>query len=304
MLKKIEAPNLTEALRRARVAAGPRAVVLRASRLADRGVVVLEVATEPGGDDLERRLARRGVKAARRRRLLEGLLEQPGPLARERALARRLEELMTAPRASLSPGAQETPRCLALVGPTGVGKTTTIAKLAARAQLQRRQRVGLVTLDLYRVAAVDQLRAYAELLGVPLEVASTPDELRSALRRLERCDLVMIDTAGRSPTDARRLAELGSILEAAPEAQAWLVLAATTRLRELRDAVSRFAPCAPSGLVLTKLDEAVVAGDVLELISRCRLPLRLLSAGQEVPDDLEEATPARMASWVLQGTAA
>ena len=304
MIRTFEAPSLTEALERARAVAGPRAVVIDVARSAAgpgrRARVVLRVAAEPGADGLEQRLRGRGLSRARRRALLDGVAERPGPAAREALVRERVVALVPVARE-----VQPLPRVLAVVGPTGVGKTTTLAKLAGRAVVEAGLSVGFVTLDLYRVAAVEQLRVYADLIGAPLEVAGTAAELRRAVERLDaRCDLVLVDTAGRSPSDSQRLAELAHQVQAAPNLSVLLVLAATTRLRELREAQARFAGCHPSGLILTKLDEAVTAGDALELMAELPFPVRLLAAGQEVPSDLLDATPERVASWVLGGEAA
>ncbi|RMG16466.1 MAG: AAA family ATPase [Planctomycetota bacterium] len=292
-IRRYHAPTLTEALARARAAAGPGAVVVDVRRGAGgrRGVVV-SVTREPGVW-LAGRLEARGVSAARRASLLQGL-GRGDQAAHE--LRRRLAALV--PVAVVD----RLPRVLALVGPTGVGKTTTIAKLAGQAQFEHGERVGLVTLDLYRVAAVDQLGAYADMLGVPLEVAATPDEVRAALARLRGCDRILIDTAGQSPRDAARMRALEGLVRAAGGATQ-LVLSATARLQEMRDALRRFGGCGLQGLVLTKLDEAVVAGDVLELLAESPIPLRLVAAGQEVPDDLRPAAPEELAEWILQEAA-
>lgn len=299
MLCRFEAPSLTEALRQARAEVGPRAVVVDVQRApgAWPSRVVLQVAAEPGREELERRLAARGFRRRRREWLLRGVDELAGPSGRAAHALRRLERLLGR---SAAPG--PLPRTLALVGPTGVGKTTTIAKLAGRARLEQRRRVGLVTLDLFRVAAVDQARAYADLLGAPLEVAGSSAELSRALDRLARCDLVLVDTAGRSPTDAPRLAELAALLAAAPEVEVWLTLSATTRLRELREAAARFAGCGPRGLVLTKLDETRAPGDAVELLARAPAPLRLVTDGQDVPEHIAAPDPARLAAWAFEGS--
>lgn len=302
MLLRFEARSLSEALRIARRDAGERAVVVRVERGADeRGepCVTVLASPEPAAAEVERRLKARGIGPSRRRELARGLPQDDRLAWRE--VAARVERLVgvrpvARPRPSLGG-----PRVVALVGPTGVGKTTTIAKVAGQEQLERRVRVGLVTLDLYRVAAVDQLRAFADMLGAPLEVAGTAGELRRALDRLQSRDLVLVDTAGRSPRDLARVDELAQVLGRLPEVETLLVLSATTRRRELEDAVARFAPCSPRGLVLTKLDEAVESGDVLELLAHASLPVRLLAHGQEVPDDLELGSAGKLAAWIVDG---
>lgn len=130
-------------------------------------------------------------------------------------------------------------RVLAFVGPTGVGKTTTIAKLAATLTLREKQRVGLVTIDTYRIAAVDQLRTYADIIGVPLIVAQTPSDVRDACERLSSCDVIIIDTAGRAPQDTGKIEELGAMLDAAQPDEIHLVLSATAS----QSALSYAADC-------------------------------------------------------------
>jgi flagellar biosynthesis protein FlhF len=146
---------------------------------------------------------------------------------------------------------------LAFIGPTGVGKTTTIAKLAANFKFREGKRVALLTADTHRIAAVEQLRMYAEALEVPLHVASTPRQIGEALARCRDMDVVMIDTPGRSQRDERRLAELGELLAAARPDEVHLVLTSTGGQKSLQEAVGRFAGLGATHVVFTKLDEAV-----------------------------------------------
>lgn len=190
---------------------------------------------------------------------------------------------------------------LALIGPTGVGKTTTIAKLAAMLKLRHARRVGLITCDTYRIAAVEQLRTYAGIIGLPLRVAATPDEVASARRAMRDCDVVLLDTAGRAPTDSSRLGELAAVLEAAAPTQTHLVLSAPSSEAVVTRAVERFAALKPDRLLVSKLDEAVHFGHVLNVCVRTRLPVAYLTTGQEVPDHIEAATAARLARLVLDG---
>lgn len=211
-------------------------------------------------------------------------------------LVRSLEgELRVAPPLDLSQGR----RVAALVGPTGVGKTTTIAKLAAIFRLQQRKRVGLITVDTYRIAAVEQLRTYAEIIELPMEVVSTPREMRSAVQRLSGMDLVLIDTAGRSPKDEVRIQELKALLSEAEADEVYLVLSAVTSASALARTAQRFADAGTTALILTKLDEASSMGQVLALLRACNLPLCYLTDGQNVPDDIAPADPRRVAQLIL-----
>ncbi len=191
------------------------------------------------------------------------------------------------------------PSVVALVGPTGVGKTTTLAKLAAGLRLRRGMRVGLVTCDTYRIAAVEQLRTYAEIIGVPLKVALSASELADAITAFGDQDLVLVDTAGRSQNDADRLAELRSLIEVAKPDQTHLVLSSASSPGVLRRACEKFAVLGPDRLLLTKVDEAVGLGPVLDVLERTRLPMSFISTGQEVPDHIERAQPERLARRIM-----
>ncbi|MEO1007069.1 MAG: flagellar biosynthesis protein FlhF [Planctomycetota bacterium] len=195
------------------------------------------------------------------------------------------------------------PRTIALVGPTGVGKTTTIAKLAAAHKLRRGRRVGLITTDTFRIAAVEQLRTYAGIISVPLRVVMSPAEMASACRSFASCDLVLIDTAGRSPRDGQRLDELAAHLEAADPHETHLVLSATSGAATLRDGARGFAIAEPNRVILTKLDEAASLGSALSALHGLGLPVSYVTTGQEVPDHIERARADRLARMVLRSAA-
>jgi flagellar biosynthesis protein FlhF len=180
-----------------------------------------------------------------------------------------------------------------------MGKTTTLAKLAAQAKLRDGRRVGLVTIDTYRLAAVEQLQTYASILEVPLLAVATPDEMADARRRLADCDLVLIDTAGRSPNDAERLAELKRLLDAAEPHETHLVLASTLAEPAAARAVEQFGVLGADRVVLTKLDEAVGFGVVLNVIRKVSMRLSYVTNGQTVPHDLLPADSARLAALIL-----
>lgn len=219
------------------------------------------------------------------------------------AVRRELAALLPscADDATLEPAVDGRPLTLALVGPTGVGKTTTVAKLAAALKLRQARRVGLITTDTYRIAAVEQLRVYAEIIGVPLRVAMTPDDMRAACAAMGDRDTLLIDTAGRSPRDASRLAELAGLLDAAAPHHTHLVLAATAGERALLDAAAQFAPVRPDRVIFTKLDESVNFGAVVSGARRIALPVSHLTTGQEVPDHIEPASAERLAGLVMDG---
>ncbi len=190
-------------------------------------------------------------------------------------------------------------RLVALVGPTGVGKTTTIAKLAAHYRLREKRNVGLITVDTYRIAAVEQLRTYADIMDLPMHVVATPREMRETIRRLEHIDLILMDTAGRSPKDEVKLQELKSFLTEARADEVHLVLSATGSMKTLQQTAEHFSVVGTTALILTKLDEASTLGHLVPVIRAARLPLSYLTTGQNVPDDIEVAESGRLVRLLL-----
>lgn len=194
-------------------------------------------------------------------------------------------------------------RIMAVVGPTGVGKTTTVAKLAAMHALNRRASVALITTDNFRVGAVEQLKTYAKIMDLPLEVVATAQELSKALAKHADKDLIMIDTAGRSPKDSERIDELKGFLECHPEIEAYLCLSATTRALELDEIVATFGRLPITKLLFTKLDESKSFGCIVDAYLKHKLPLSYFSTGQKVPEDIEVATSRKLASMVVKESA-
>jgi flagellar biosynthesis protein FlhF len=190
-------------------------------------------------------------------------------------------------------------RVVALVGPTGVGKTTTIAKLAANFRLKEKRKVGLITVDTYRIAAVEQLRTYADIIDLPMAVVSTPREMREAVTRMSDLEIVLMDTAGRSPRDEVKIQELRTMLIEAKADEVHLVLSAVGSAGGLKRTAEQFTPAGITALVLTKLDEATSLGNVLPLLRASKLPLSYVTDGQNVPDDIEAADQRRLARMIL-----
>ena len=222
-----------------------------------------------------------------------------------RAVLRRLESLIPGAATPTPPERAEDdrPLTIALVGPTGVGKTTTIAKLAATYKLRHARKVGLVTSDTYRIAAVDQLRTYANIIGLPLQVALTPAEMAHACRSLSDCDVILIDSAGRSQHDQQRIVELSDFLAAASPHEIHLVLSSASGESVLRRAAERFTPVNPTHVIFTKLDEAVNFGVLVNVMRQVNARLSFVTTGQEVPDQIEPASADRLARLVLDGGA-
>lgn len=188
---------------------------------------------------------------------------------------------------------------VALVGPTGVGKTTTIAKLAANFRLREKRKVGLITVDTYRIAAVEQLRTYADIIDLPMKVVSSPREMREAVRSMADLDLVLLDTAGRSPKDEVKIQELRSFLSEAGAHEVHLVLSSVASAATLQRTAERFAITGTTALILTKLDEATSLGNLLPLVRSSKLPLSYLTDGQNVPDDITAASGPDVARLIL-----
>lgn len=188
---------------------------------------------------------------------------------------------------------------IALVGPTGVGKTTTLAKLAADYLMHHGDKVALVTIDTYRIAAVEQLKVYGEILCLPVEVVFSPAELQAAFARHADKDLILVDTAGRSPRDDQRLEELAAFLGPESGVSSHLVLSAPTRSRELQATVRRFGRLPIDSVIFTKLDECEEQGALVNVPVVQKLPVSYLTNGQRVPEDLLLAQPAVIADYVM-----
>jgi flagellar biosynthesis protein FlhF len=191
------------------------------------------------------------------------------------------------------------PHVVALIGPTGVGKTTTIAKLAANLKYRERRRVGLITIDTFRIAAIEQLKRYADIIGSPLAVTGSPEELKAALRTMQDYDYVLIDTTGRSPNDALKLNELKQFLAAANPDEVHLVLSTTASQSCVELAISRFSDIRADKIIFTKLDEAAHLGVVLNVVQKVNKSLSYVTTGQDVPDDIEVGRGRKLAQMIL-----
>ncbi|HWR40592.1 MAG TPA: flagellar biosynthesis protein FlhF [Patescibacteria group bacterium] len=191
-------------------------------------------------------------------------------------------------------------KTVALVGPTGVGKTTTIAKLAANFAIKEGIKVAMITADTYRIAAVEQLKIYSDIIGVPIEIVYSADELKSALHRHRDKQLVLIDTAGRSPGNPQQIEELQALLAVDPTIETHLVLSVTTKYRDALEIVNKFAACSPQKFLFTKIDEAANLGTVLNLLYRFPTALSYVTTGQNVPDDIELVQSEKLATLILR----
>ena len=187
------------------------------------------------------------------------------------------------------------------LGSTGVGKTTTIAKIASKLKLEKHAKIALVTADTYRIAAVEQLKTYANILSVPLEVIYSPQELGDNLEKLKQYDVCLIDTAGRSHRSKEQMEDIRALLEQIPvnERQVYLVLNAGTKYSDLQKIASVYSVLTDFSLIFTKLDETSSAGIMLNMRVKTNCPLSYVTWGQNVPEDIGEMDPQRVAKKLL-----
>ena len=192
------------------------------------------------------------------------------------------------------------PEIIALIGATGVGKTTTLAKIAARFVLEQGIDAALITADTYRISAVEQLKTYSDIIGLPLEIVYSPQELKTAIHKFRQKDLILIDTAGRSQHNEFQMKELCEFLAVHPRIKRYLVMSATTKNRDAADILEKFSVCAPDHLIFTKTDETASIGLILNLLYEKEIRLAFLTNGQSVPDDIVPATPDALADLLLR----
>jgi flagellar biosynthesis protein FlhF len=242
--------------------------------------------------------------------LAEELIEKlatslpPSSLENRELLIERLESFiveMVKVDGSLNLNKGPFPKAVAFVGPTGVGKTTTLAKLAANISLNEGKKVGLITIDTYRIAAVEQLRTYAEIINLPLKVVFTPEEFKEALRGYHNMDLVLIDTAGRSPRNYTQMDELKNFIDVAYRLETYLLMNATRKYRDLLDVVENFRRVSFDRVIFTKLDETVTFGPILDIMNKISQPLSYITNGQNVPEDIELCDPHKLARRIIEG---
>jgi len=191
-------------------------------------------------------------------------------------------------------------RVVALIGPTGVGKTTTIAKLAARSAIKDKEKVAMITIDTYRIAAVEQLKTYAKIIGVPVEVVQTPEELTRALKKHKAMDRIYIDTIGQSQKDLEQMQELKGFFNHRDEVRINLVLSATTKNKDMMNIIENFGQVPFNGIIFSKIDESNDFGTLYNGLLWTRRPISFLTTGQNVPDDIETGSCERVADLLLR----
>lgn len=269
----------------------------RRSRLGGGGGILSESYRKLVENDVADRIARQLVDGIRNK-LTDDELRDPEAVRVQLAAAVAARLPTAGPiRLSRSQG----PRTVALVGPTGVGKTTTIAKLAAHFCLRECSRVGLITIDTYRIAAVEQLRIYADILDIPLAVVVSPREVAEAVDRFSDRDVILIDTAGRSQRDSVKNTELKRIFNRVRPDEVHLVLSSTCSEAVLIDTIQRFADLGIDRLIFTKLDEAIGFGVILACLEKAHAQLSYVTTGQDVPEDIRVGEGGALADLILAG---
>ena len=199
-------------------------------------------------------------------------------------------------------GIKKTTKVLNLVGPTGVGKTTTAAKLASRAVIEEGKKVAFITTDTYRIAAIEQLKTYAKILDIPVEVAYSREDFEQAIKRLQEYDLIIVDTAGRNYQQVQYIDELKKLIPFhTHDMETYLVLSATTKPQDIERIAKQFEAVSLNGYVFTKLDETSSIGSLMNLVLNHQIGVSYFTNGQDVPDDLIEADKQAFLKQLIEG---
>ncbi|HBG39049.1 MAG TPA: flagellar biosynthesis protein FlhF [Clostridiaceae bacterium] len=186
-----------------------------------------------------------------------------------------------------------------LIGPTGVGKTTTIAKLAGLYSLYKNKKVGLITIDTYRIGAVEQLKIYANILSAPFGVILTVKDIPEVMKTMEDCDLIFIDTTGRNSKNAMQVSEIRQYIDALKPDGIHLVLSMTTKCKDIKRIANDYKIIKYTSLILTKIDETDTCGSILASLYYANVPVSFLTTGQNVPDDIQEAKTEKLFNLIM-----
>lgn len=186
-----------------------------------------------------------------------------------------------------------------LTGPTGVGKTTTIAKLAGRLALIEKKKVGLITIDTYRIGAVEQLNTYADIMNIPFKTVFSVKEMETAIECMNQCDVILIDTTGRSSKNAMQIAELNAFIQKVDANNIYLVISCTTKDKDIDSIVEGYRTLNFNNVIITKLDETTTYGSILNILECTGKPLSFVTVGQNVPDDFKRLNKEDVCNLIL-----
>jgi len=259
----------------------------------------------PEIERMHRLLVKNGVEDYLSRRLLKSFDEQLSLLGEDFSRAAPMLEkymgglIRTCNGLQLREGRK--PLVAAFIGPTGVGKTTTIAKIASYFSINLHRRVAIVTADTFRIGATDQVKRYGEILGIPVRVIETPEDLQQVLLEFSGYDLVLMDTAGRSPQNREQIMHLKQLIEIGRPDEVYLVVSMTTKYIDVLSVVAKFGIVPVNRLILTKFDETRTYGLALNLSANFAMDIAYITTGQQVPDDIEVADSQRLAKLILSG---
>jgi flagellar biosynthesis protein FlhF len=188
------------------------------------------------------------------------------------------------------------------VGPTGAGKTTTIAKLAAYFSLEKKKKCSLITTDTYRISAIDQLRAYSEIIGIDLQAVYSPDDIQDVIQNCKYSDIILVDSAGRSQKNREHMDELAAFMQELNPDCVHLVLSAATKESDLIAIANKYKKLGVSRLLFTKLDETMKLGNIFNVVQTVGIPVSYFTIGQSVPDDIETAQSTAFVKKLLEGS--
>ena len=268
------------------------------------------VKTQTDNNSSETKVSRKGAKLKIKEKLVESDIPEEivddiinitkSKISDKKITAKKLEgEILNTLCEFIKTEDVDNKRVHVFVGPTGVGKTTTIAKLASIYTLYKNKKVGLITIDTYRIGAIEQLKSYAEILGVPFEVIFSIKDVPQVLEKMKKCDILLIDTTGRNSKNAMQIAETRQFIEKIKPDNIFLVLSMTTKQKDLKLIIENYKAVGYNSLIFTKLDETSLYGGIVTSSYFSEKPITYITTGQNVPEDIELANSSKLIKLVL-----